>query len=240
MTTKRQNPKRFYQPFLLRVVHGLTGLGVLAAMLTAYWTYNTYDGRWGRMPLPMYREIEGIHGTFGLGTLLVFPALVIYAFHRGQRRLMQADAWRILVQVGQPRWWYALSRATNTLVLLALTFALFSGKMMDETWLPKGELDHAWYYAHLMAWVLLALTLALHVLVHAKVGGVPLLLSMWSWRFRNHDSPLLWPKHVARWWSWVRQQGGIGWWRLVTSMSRLEMGIWITMAAAWIIPLLRG
>jgi len=91
-----------------------------------------------------------------------------------------------------------------------------------------------------MAWVLLALTLALHVLVHAKVGGVPLLLSMWSWRFRNHDSPLLWPKHVARWWSWVRQQGGIGWWRLVTSMSRLEMGIWITMAAAWIIPLLRG
>ena len=41
-----------------------------------------YDGRWGQVPLPEYKDIEGIHSTFGLYTLLIFPAFVHYAFQR--------------------------------------------------------------------------------------------------------------------------------------------------------------
>jgi hypothetical protein len=52
-----------YQPLLLRILHGLIGLTAIAAIVTAFWTYNTYDGRWGKIPLPKFSEIEGIHGT---------------------------------------------------------------------------------------------------------------------------------------------------------------------------------
>jgi len=237
---KKLSSVRPYQPFLLRVLHGLTGLFLLAAMLTAYWTYDTYDGRWGRIPLPAYPEIEGIHGTFGLWTLLVVPAFVVYAFHRGQRRLLQADGWRKLAQVGRPIWWYTLSRATNTLALVSLTFALFSGKMMDETWLPKGELHHAWYYAHLGAWVVMGVTVLCHVLLNAKVGGAPFLLSMLSWRFRNQDSPRLWLTHSSRWWFQVQQGAWRGWCQPITALRVLELGIWVTLAAAWMVPLVTG
>lgn len=86
-----------YQPLLLRILHGFNGLFLIAAILTAFWTYNTYDGRWGRIPLPAYQAIEGIHGTFGLYTLLIFPAFVLYAFHRGQKRLIRSDSFIKLV-----------------------------------------------------------------------------------------------------------------------------------------------
>ena len=74
---------------------------MIAAIITAFWTYDTYDGRWGRIPLPKFTEIEGIHGTFGLWTLLIFPLFVIYAFNRGQRRLIQLDSINKLTQFGQ-------------------------------------------------------------------------------------------------------------------------------------------
>ena len=96
-------------------------------MITAFWTYDTYDGRWGRIALPKFAEIEGIHGTFGLWTLLIFPFFVVYAFNRGQKRLVQSDSLNKLIQLGQPIWWYTLDRIVNTLSILALTFAVFSG-----------------------------------------------------------------------------------------------------------------
>jgi cytochrome b561 len=136
-------PSRPYQPLLLRVLHGLTGLCLMAAIVTAYWTYAVYDGRWSRIPLPNYQAIEGLHGTFGLWTLLIFPAFLVYACCQGRRRLLQPQSWQHLTQVGRPIWWYTVNRLVNTLALLALTFALYSGKMMDETWLPRGELTHA-------------------------------------------------------------------------------------------------
>ena len=178
-----------YQPLLLRVLHGLTGLCLLAAVLTAFWTYDTYDGRWGRIPLPEYSAIEGLHGTFGLYTLLIFPVLVIYAVRKGQRRLIQPDSFAKLAQMDKPIGWYSLNRIANTLSIFAVTFALFSGKMMDETWLPKGELYHQWYYAHLISWIVVVVCIALHVLINARVGGTALLLSMFNWRFRKQESP---------------------------------------------------
>jgi hypothetical protein len=228
-----------YQPLLLRTLHGLTGLFLIAAILTAYWTYDTYDGRWGRIPLPSYREIEGIHGTFGLYTLLIFPMFVIYAFHRGQKRLVQSDSLVKLTQVGKPIWWYTLNRFTNTFALIALTFALFSGKMMDSGWLPRGELNHRWYYAHLIAWVVMVSAIALHLLMNAKVGGAPLLLSMLSWRFRDKDSPRLWSTHVMQWWSSVQQGSLSNWFPSTSVLIILEWAILISIAAGWIIPLFK-
>jgi hypothetical protein len=183
----------------------LNGFFVVGAILTAYWTYDTYDGRWGHF-LPEYKAIEGIHGTFGLWALLLFPAFALYAFHRGQRRLIQPDSLEKLSAIGKPIWWYTLHRITNTIAILALTFALFSGKMMDSTWLPKQELNHAWYYAHLIGWLVMVSTVALHLLMSARVGGTPLLLSMLNWKYRPEDSPTLWPRQVRQWWSTVRSR----------------------------------
>lgn len=226
-----------YQPLLLRILHGLTGLFLITAILTAFWTYNTYDGRWGRILLPSYQAIEGIHGTFGLYTLLIFPAFVLYAFHRGQKRLIQPGSFANLAHIGKPIWWYTLNRFTNTLALLALTFALFSGKMMDETWLPEGELTHAWYYAHLISWVIMVIAIALHLLMNARVGGSPLLLSMLNWRFRQKDSPTLWLAHTSSWWSNVRQVSWSKWLQSITVLPLLEFSILMSIAAAWIISL---
>ncbi|AFY92837.1 Cytochrome b(N-terminal)/b6/petB [Chamaesiphon minutus PCC 6605] len=234
--TKKISPSRPYQPFLLRVLHGLTGLCLIVAILTAYWIYDTYDGRWGRVPLPTYREIQDIHGTFGLWTLLIFPAFVIYAFHRGQKRLIQPDSFGKLAQVGKP-WWYTLNRVTNTLTLLALAFALFSGKMMDETWLPKGELTQAWYYAHLISWVVMVGAIALHLLINAKVGGASLLLSMLTWQFRDKDSPARWPVHLSLWWSAVRQGAWARWFQPITGTIVLEIVLLVSTVMAWIAPL---
>ncbi|PZO38745.1 MAG: cytochrome B [Shackletoniella antarctica] len=228
-----------YQPLLLRILHGLTGLFLIAAILTAFWTYDTYDGRWGKVPLPSFKDIEGIHGTFGLWTLLIFPVFVIYAFHRGQRRLMQPGSLAKLAQVGKPIWWYTLNRLTNTLALLALTFALFSGKMMDETWLPKGELQHGWYYAHLTSWVMMVSAIALHLLMNAKVGGSPLLLSMLNWQLRDKDSPAFWSAHAAQWWSGFRQGSWSGWFKPMSELIILEAMILFSIFAAWFIPLFK-
>lgn len=232
-------PSQPYQPLLFRILHGFTGICLILAILTAFWTYNTYDGRWGQVPLPEYKEIEGIHGTFGLYTLLIFPAFVHYAFQRGQRRLVQPDSFTKLVQVGQPIWWYTLNRFTNTLALLALTFALFSGKMMDETWLPKGDLDHIWYYGHLISWVVMVAVIALHLLMNARIGGTPLLLSMWNPKFRAKDTPQLWPKNVLIGWQKTRRRSWLKKFYALAELPQLELAILGTLFLAWAISLLK-
>ncbi|MEO0986715.1 MAG: cytochrome b/b6 domain-containing protein, partial [Cyanobacteria bacterium J06639_14] len=181
-----------------------------------------------------YQEIEGIHGTFGLYTLLIFPIFVLYAFYQGQQRLIQSDSLAKLARVGKPVWWYTLNRFTNTFILLALTFALYSGKMMDEKWLPKGELDHRWYYAHLIAWVVMVIAIALHLLMNAKVGGGPLLLSMLNWRFHAKDSPRLWSTHISKHWSNIRQGSWPNPFQSTPILIVLEMIILATITIAWI------
>ncbi len=233
-------PSHPYQPFLLRCLHGFTGLCLVLAILSAFWTYNTYDGRWGTVPLPDYKAIEGIHGTFGLYTLLIFPAFLLYAFNRGKQRLLQPESLTKLTQkMGHPVWWYTLSRCVNTLTLVALTFALFSGKMMDEKWLPNGELEHFWYSAHLISWGVMVVEIALHLLMNAKVGGVPFLLSMLTWEFRAHDSPRLWQKHIATWWANVRLDTWSQLPGVLATRPKLEITIWLSLVAAWMISLVK-
>ena len=226
-----------YQPLLLRILHGLTGVFLLLAMASALWTYSTYDGRWGKLPLPDYRAIEGIHGTFGLYTLLIFPVFVFYAFHRGQQRLALRNTLSTLVHVGKPTWWYSLSRLTNTLSLVALTFAMFSGKMMSEKWLPQGELDHFWYYAHLVSWGVMGVAIALHLLLNAKVGGLSFLGSMLHSKFLAQDSPKHWKNHIIAWWSSFQLNSWADWRRAILKRPKLELAIWISLIAAWLISL---
>jgi len=232
-------PTRPYQPLLLRLLHSGTALALFAALFTAYWTYDTYDGRWGKIPLPNYRPIESLHGTFGLWTLLIFPAFVIYAFHRGQRRLWQPDSFRKLTQGNKPIWWYTLNRGGNTLAILALAFALFSGKMMDETWLPRGILNAGWYYAHLISWLVMVGAIALHLLLNAKVGGTPLLLSMFTPQCRDQDSPRHWPAHLSQQWAGVQRGDWLRWFQPMTTMLALEIMILVSMVLAWVLPLLK-
>ncbi|MEB3219314.1 MAG: cytochrome b/b6 domain-containing protein [Nostocales cyanobacterium 94392] len=228
-----------YQPLLLRILHGLTGLFAILAIITAFWTYDVYDGRWGQIPLPKWTEIEGIHGTFGLWTLLIFPLFAIYAFHRGQGRLIQSDSLSKLTRFGQPIWWYSLHRLVNTLSILALTFAVFSGKMMDENWLPQGELNHSWYYAHLISWLVLVSCIALHLLMSIKVGGVPLILSMINWRFRSKDSPNLWRKNIANWRDNFDMIIIKQWLSSLSLLKAIEIFVLINIVLAWVISLVK-
>jgi Prokaryotic cytochrome b561 len=183
---------RPYQPLLLRILHGLNAAIAILAIVTSFWVYNTYDGRLIRLPLPRINDAIGIHGTFGLTFLLLFPALAIYSFHFGQKRLVQSDSLAKLKEVGKPIWWYSLHRIVNTVMLIAATWALITGRQMKEEWLPAGELNHSWYYLHLSAWAILVFCLAIHLLMAIKVGGIPLIVSMFNWQYKPEDSPRLW------------------------------------------------
>lgn len=236
MSAKFSQP---YQPLLLRILHGLTGLFTIAAIITAFWTYDVFDGRWGTISLPKFTEIEGIHGTFGVCTFLIFPLFVIYAFHRGQRKLIQSDSFNKLTNFAQPIWWYTLHRLVNTLSILAVTFAISSGRMMDEKWLPQGELNHFWYYVHLISWLVLVICIALHLLMSIKVGGVPLILSMINWRFRSKDSPALWREHFYNWRSNFNIAMVKQWLSSQYLLKVIEIFVFITIVLSLVVSLIK-
>ncbi|MDY6940679.1 MAG: cytochrome b/b6 domain-containing protein [Cyanobacteriota bacterium] len=181
-----------YQPILLRILHGIAAVLVIFALISGFWVYDTYDGRWGRLMLPTLGDIQGIHGTIALTFLLLFPFFALYGFRLGERRLLRLSSLQQLKQFGEPVWWISLHHLTNTLMLFAVTFALITGRMMKEEWLPAGDLNNPWYLAHLVAWMSAIAALALHVLLGAKVGGVPLLVSMFRWNIRPEDRPRIW------------------------------------------------
>lgn len=147
--------------------------------------------------MPQIADIIGIHGTFGKMLLLgVMPAFALYSFHAGQKRLVQPDSFRTLTQLRKPLWWYSLHRIVNTLMLLALTWAIASGSMVKEEWLPAGELTQVWYNLHASGWAVLVFCLAMHLLMSAKVGGLPLILSMFDAAYPPEDSPAGWWKKI--------------------------------------------
>jgi Prokaryotic cytochrome b561 len=199
-----------YQPLLLRILHGASGILAIAAIITGFLVYNTYDRRFGKIPFPQIADIQSIHGTFALCFLLILPAFALYSFHAGQKRLLQSDFLQQLTQVGKPIWWVSLQRLANTLMLIAAVLAVNSGRMMKEEWLPAGQLDHIWYYLHLSAWVIMVCCVAIHLLMSTKVGGAPLLLSMFSWKFRPEDSPAQWSNSFRAWLTSLQVNFGAG------------------------------
>lgn len=201
-----------YQPLLFRVLHGLNGLLVLSALSTGFWVYNTYDGRFGKLPLPQVAEVEGIHGTFGLCFFLALPAFALYSFHAGRHRLIPAShlASSTTRRQIQQRW-------VNTLMLLSATWSAFSGRLMKEDWIGNGTLlQQPIYYLHLFGWLLMSLGLLFHLWTILTTGGIRLIQSTIDTRVRDQDHPKRWPERLAAWWS---QPGtGIGaWWRSLLS-----------------------
>jgi hypothetical protein len=156
--------------------------------------YDRFDKRFGTLNLPIVPNTQGIHGTIALTFLILLPIFAIYCFHLGSRRLVQEQSLKQLAEVGKPVWWISLQRLTNTLILLSATFAVITGRMMQEIWLPSEELIHAWYIGHLISWVLMIVGIAMHLLMSAKVGGLPLLLSIYNWKVRAEDMPNSWFK----------------------------------------------
>jgi hypothetical protein len=194
MDMSRPHP---YQPVLLRILHGVTAMLLVLAWISGFLIYNTYDKRWGRFAVPAIGGIQDIHGTIALFFLLFLPIFALYSFHIGYRRLVQGQSFSQLKHFGQPVWWISLHRFANTLMLLAATFAVVTGRMMKEEWLPAGEIHHQWYLAHLVAWVCVFVSFALHLLMGAKVGGFPLLVSMFNWKTRDEDNPSSWLQGVT-------------------------------------------
>ncbi|MDB9373401.1 cytochrome b/b6 domain-containing protein [Nodularia sphaerocarpa] len=229
-----------YQPLLLRILHGISGILVIASIITGFLVYNTFDQRFGKIPIPQIDPIQDIHGTVGLFFLLLLPAFALYSFHAGEKRLLQPDSIQKLTQVGKPIWWVSLQRIMNTLMLIASVLAVISGRMMKEEWLPIGELDHLWYYFHLIAWVIMLCCLAIHVLMSAKVGGAPLLLSMLSGKFRPEDNPRNWYSRLRIWWGSFSQNFTAGINQLIESnfsLRIIEVVVLVGIIAAFVLPL---
>ncbi|MBD2178387.1 cytochrome b/b6 domain-containing protein [Pseudanabaena sp. FACHB-1998] len=181
-----------YQPVLLRLLHSAIALLVFGSLITGFMVYDRYDKRLGTLNLPIIPNTQGIHGTIALTFLLLLPIFAIYCFHIGDRRLIQKESLKQLQEVGKPIWWISLQRFANSLLLLGSTFAVITGRMMQEEWLPSKEFDHAWYSGHLIAWLLMIVSIAIHLLMSAKVGGLPLLLSIYNWKIRPEDMPKFW------------------------------------------------
>lgn len=185
-----------YQPVLLRILHSAAAILTILALISGFWVYNTYDKRWGSIALPTLANIQDLHGTIALMFLLLLPIFALYSFHIGDRRLVQKESFSQLKQIGKPVGWISIHRFANTLMLLAATFAVVTGRMMKEEWLPAQEFQHQWYLAHLVAWLCVLVSLALHLLTGAKVGGVPLLASMFNWKIHDNDRPRSWLQEV--------------------------------------------
>jgi len=181
-----------YQPVLLRLLHNVIGLLIFSALITGYIIYDRFDKRWGSLNLPTFRDPQGLHGTIALTFLILLPIFALYCFHIGDRHLIQKQSLSHLKDINKPMWWISLQRLTNTLTLISATLAVITGRMMKEDWLPNQELNHAWYVGHLLSWLLMIVSIASHLLMSVKIGGRPLLLSMFKWQVQDKDSPKHW------------------------------------------------
>lgn len=139
--------------------------------------YSRYDGRWGRLPFTPAGDWIDRHGTVGFLLLPLALAFAAYSLSLGRARLR---------------------RAGNALALAALALAVTTGKLMNEDWLRDGALHHLAYGLHLLAWLLLALAVLLHVAASLRRGGMPLLATMASTAVRPGDRPGDWPAQVRR------------------------------------------
>jgi hypothetical protein len=169
--------QRLYQPSLLRLLHGATAAIVGGSWISGLLIYSSLDGRWGRLPFRTGGEWVDLHGSLGVGLVLVFTLFAPYA-----------------LTLGRPR----LARGSNALALAALTLAIGTGLFMKEDAMREGELGSPVYGLHLSAWLLVTLALILHVGGALRRGGCPLARSMFSLTVRSGDRPGDWPMQLKR------------------------------------------
>ena len=167
-----------YQPSLLRLLHGGTALVVAFTWISGLLVYSHYDGRWGRLPLPVGDGWIDVHGTAGSVLLPLAVVLTLYALTLG---------------------WRQLRRPSNAVALLALALAIGTGTQMEGDWLEKGHLQHLVYGLHLLSWLLLTLAVAVHLRGVVQRGGIELAGSMFNLKLQARDWPWHWPGQVQRW-----------------------------------------
>lgn len=190
-----------YKPFVLRLFHGVNAFLAVAALITGFLVYDSWDGRFGQLSLTVKnRALIDIHGIFAFVLFWVFLGFLIVNLKIGKSYLTSPkDLSKLNVKVGQNVWWYRLQRVVNTTILLGLILSVATGKMQDENWLPQGEVNHIWYYLHLIAWLIMLIALSCHLLMSAKVGGKTLFISMFNNKYRPQDSPKLWSDNIRAW-----------------------------------------
>ena len=190
-----------YQPFLLRLFHSINALLVIACVITGFLVYDSWDGRFGKVGLTIKnRSLIDIHGTFAFALFFVFLGFIIVSIKLGRNRLVKSDDWQKLTNnVGKNIWWYRLHRVVNTTILFSAILSIGSGKLQDENWLPNDEMYHFWYSLHLISWLIMLLAIATHLLMSAKVGGYPLILSMFNAKYLPQESPKLWQEKIMAW-----------------------------------------
>jgi hypothetical protein len=192
-----------YQTLIFRCLHGSQGLLAAAGMITGYWLYNTWDQRFGHIPLPQASEaIVELHED--IGGLFVSLCLLFmgYSLFAGRRRLIQAKSLQQLGNIGHPIWWYSLHRFVNTGLLIMGLLIIVSGDALSDDVLEHGALTDWAYTLHLVAWAGMVLLTVAHVGLSLKVGGMPLVLSVVNMRVRASDRPSRWPQ---RFFTWVQQ-----------------------------------
>jgi len=180
MQAHRGAMEKPYQPSLLRFLHTATGILVGAAWFSGLVLLLTLDRRWGALPFSLPGEWVDIHGMIGVALLPIGVLFSGYAITIGRHRL---------------------GKMSNLVPLLALLLAVISGKMMQEDWLREGQLNQAIYSLHLSAWLLMAITVILHLIGLLLRGNWPLLQSMLELGWRPNDSP-------THWWGQLRRTKG--------------------------------
>ncbi|MEM8505413.1 MAG: cytochrome b/b6 domain-containing protein [Cyanobacteria bacterium P01_D01_bin.1] len=192
---------RPYQPLLFRVVHAANGILVFGSLLTGFWLYNTWDHRFGRLPLPEAgSRWFSIHHNIGALVTAVFAVFFLCSLVADRRRLIQPKSLKQLPHLNKPSGQYALHRLINTGLLGMLILSLVSARQFGGAKvLVEGEWDDIWYSLHLFAWASIVVLVCLHVCLAFKVGGWPLLQSMIDRHIRAKDSPKQWPQRLRRW-----------------------------------------
>lgn len=168
---------RPYQPSLLRLLHDLTALLVLAAWISGSLILLGFDHAQGAFSLPGIPELTEHHQVIGL-MLLPFALLFgLYALIAGRA---------------------VLSKAANLLPLLVLVLAVGSGLLMDDDGRFSADLGHLIKSIHVFSWADLAVAVLVHTLAALRRGGLPLIRSMVSVRVLAHDWPSHWPAQLVR------------------------------------------
>ena len=86
-----------YQPFLLRLFHGINALLVIACVITGFLVYDSWDGRFGKVGLTIKnRSLIDVHGTFAFVLFFVFLGFLIVSIKLGRSRLVKSDDWQKL------------------------------------------------------------------------------------------------------------------------------------------------
>jgi len=181
--------KSIHQPLALKLLHAATGLWILGLGVTGFLLYNTWDGRFGHLPLPDVGETWiDLHASLGEVFPWVLAVFALYSLTLGARKLVAEDTLQKLIGSRGKSQWIAVQRIINTGLLFAAVMACVSGQWMDEDILEKGFLGNLNYNLHIGSWLLICSLLIAHVLIGIKVGGIPLTLSIFDPRLRQKSS----------------------------------------------------